>query len=91
MSVTARLVSARESGGLFEAELELGYEGRTYRVRVGRLTRRPVEAHARLRGDYVLVELRDERGGPVATCCIHRGHLERGCMDCPSLLVPPRG
>ena len=90
--VSARLVeAARGEGGLYEAVLELGYGGRRYRLRIGRLLRRPGSVEARVEGDYVLVEMRDEAGSALATCCIHRGHLEKGCMECPSLLAPPRG
>ncbi len=92
MEAEARLIEARGSGeGLYEAVLELRYGGRSYRLSVPRLIRRPAEARARLSGDYILIDLVGEDGAPVATCCIHRGHVERGCMECKSLLLPPRG
>ncbi len=89
----ARLLEVHEEpGGLYEALLELDYEGRSYRLRIGRLLRPPARAaETRLRGEYLTIELRDEHGAPVATCCIHRGHLEQGCMECPSLVAPPHG
>jgi hypothetical protein len=90
VNVSARLVEARRSGDLYEAVLEVEYGGRKYRLSVARLLRRPGRVEARLSGDYVLVEMRDEEGAPLATCCIHRGHLEKGRLECPSLLAPPR-
>lgn len=87
----ARVLEARPAGeGLYEAVLELRYGGRSYRLRVPRLIRRPAAARTRLSGDYILVELVAGDGAPVATCCIHRGHVEKGCMECRSLLLPPR-
>jgi len=86
-----RLVEARRGeDGLYDAVLELEYGGRVYRLRASRLLRRPGGLEARVEGSYVLVEMRDDAGAPLATCCIHVGHLERGCLECPSLVVPPR-
>ena len=74
----------------YAASLAIVYEGRRYRVTLRRLVRRPASIKYRMEGEHLVVELLDSRGAVVATCCIHRDHLERGCMDCPSLLVPPR-
>ncbi|KSW11467.1 hypothetical protein CF15_01025 [Pyrodictium occultum] len=87
----AELASTEEAGeGLYTARLLISYRGRRYTVEARRLIRRPAAASARQQGDYLLIELYDDQGKPVATCCIHRGHLEKGCLDCPSLLNPPR-
>jgi len=91
-AVEARLLeSRRRPDGLYDAVVEVGYRGRRYRVAVEKLLRPPGAALARLEGDYLLVEMRGRDGAPLATCCIHRGHLEKGCLECPSLLLPPRG
>ncbi len=91
MSVDVRLASVREGErGLYEAELDVVYGGRSYRVRVCRLVRRPASVRSSMRGEHLVVELYDDESKIIATCCIHRGHLERGCMDCPSLIPPPR-
>ena len=88
----ARLVEVhREPGGLYEAVLAVEYGGRDYLVKMCRLLRPPARASpAEIRDGYLVIELFDEQGAPVATCCIHLGHLERGCMKCPSLVAPPR-
>ncbi|MET1129048.1 MAG: hypothetical protein ABWW70_06995 [Thermoproteota archaeon] len=73
----------------YEVELEVGYRGKVHLVRIGKLLRKPESVQSRVEGDYLVVELYDDKGSAIATCCIHREHLERGCLDCPSLLLPP--
>ncbi|RUM47994.1 MAG: hypothetical protein DSY37_00725 [Hyperthermus sp.] len=84
------LVGSQEEEDLYNAELKVEYGGRSYTLRVRRLLRRPSAIDYRLEGEYLLIELRDHANNPIATCCIHRGHLDRGCVECPSLALPPR-
>ena len=89
-----RLLEARPAGGgLYTAEIEVVDEerGRSYRVHAERLVREPASLEARVEAGSLLIHLRDRDGAPVATCCIHLSHLERGCMECRSLLLPARG
>ncbi|BEP17937.1 hypothetical protein PYJP_12890 [Pyrofollis japonicus] len=89
--VVARIEKAeKKPSGLYEAQLLITYRGKEYRIRLGNLVREPGYAEAKLVGDYLLVELRGRDRLPLATCCIHRGHLDKGCMECPSLLLPPK-
>ncbi|ALL02006.1 hypothetical protein Pyrde_1963 [Pyrodictium delaneyi] len=83
------LGSEKTEEGLYAARLEIEYEGRQYQLKVPRLVREPARLNFRLKGDYLLVELFDREDKPLATCCIHKGHLEEGCLDCPSLIPPP--
>jgi hypothetical protein len=76
--------------GLYEAAISLSYGGRSYQLRIERLARRPVTVRTSVKGEHVVLELYDSEARIIATCCIHRGQLEKGCMDCQSLLLPPR-
>jgi len=89
------LVVVRVSGvdldelGLYRAGLEVSYGGRVYEFKVEKLIRRPFRAKAKVEGEVLVINLEDNEGKPLSTCCIHVGHLERGCIDCRSLLKPP--
>ncbi len=92
MRLEARLARVEETrDGLYEATLEILFGDKRYTVKVPRLARPPRLGGARVEGELVLIDLRGPRGEPLATCCIHRGHLERGCLDCRSLILPPAG
>lgn len=87
----ARLLSTRgTSEGLYEAEIEIRLGDKSGVVKARKLVREPASTVAYMSGDYVLIELSDKHGKPIATCCIHKGHIEKGCLDCPSLISPPR-
>jgi hypothetical protein len=87
----ARLLSARKtSEGLYEVEIEVRLGEKGGIIKTKKIIREPARATARISGDYVLIELGDKDGKPIATCCIHRGHIEKGCLDCPSLIHPPK-
>ncbi len=75
--------------GLYRAGLEVSYSERVYEFKVERLLRRPVRAKAKIEGEILVINLEDGEGKPLSTCCIHVGHLEKGCVDCRNLLTPP--
>jgi len=75
--------------GLYQARLEVSYGGRVSEFKVEKLLRRPVRAKAKVEGEILVINIEDGEGKPLASCCIHIGHLEKGCMDCKSLLTPP--
>ncbi|MEM0497465.1 MAG: hypothetical protein QXR22_04635, partial [Acidilobaceae archaeon] len=77
------------SEGLYIAKLRITYGGRSYEINIEKLLRKPFRAKARLEGNYILVNIEDNEGKPLSSCCIHVEHLEKGCMDCKSLLIPP--
>ncbi len=75
--------------GLYKAGLEVSYGGRVYEFRIEKLLRKPVRAKARVEGEILIINLEDGEGKPLSTCCIHVEHIERGCIDCKNLLMPP--
>ena len=77
-----------DEAGLYRAR-PLGMRGGGHEFKVERLLRRPVRAKAKVEGEILVINLEDGEGKPLSTCCIHVGHLERGCVDCRSLLTPP--
>jgi len=79
----------KKSEGLYEVTLSVRYAGRSYDLCLHRITQNVARAEADLRGEYLYVKLVNERDEGFATCCIHVKHLESGCMECPSLLLPP--
>jgi len=85
------LLGSEKREDLYTARLSVEYAGRSYKLEVPRLVREPARLSFKLQGDYLLIELFDREDKPLATCCIHKGHLEKGCLDCPSLIPPPRG
>jgi hypothetical protein len=88
LETSVKLKEYRSEGGLYTALMEISYKGSSYEVQVGRLVRRPARIRQRLEGDYILVELLDDKGEGISTCCIHVSHLEKGCIQCPSLMRP---
>ncbi|MEM2020972.1 MAG: hypothetical protein QXP80_01945 [Zestosphaera sp.] len=87
MSVSIKEV--RRSEGLYEVVLSVSYGGRNYELCLHKITQNVVNVKAYLSGEYLLVGLINERNEGFATCCINVKHLESGCMECPSLLLPP--
>ncbi|MCE4602852.1 MAG: hypothetical protein F7B18_06700 [Desulfurococcales archaeon] len=89
---TAQLLAIEEAGNkLYNAKIRITYQGKTLEVTVRNISRRPHNLKARIEGEYILVDIQDPSGEGVATCCIHRAHLERGTGgECRSLLLPPR-
>jgi len=86
-----RLLSVVERSGLYIARVQLRYMGRLLEFSVRNLVKSPYSLSARVEGEYILVDMRDREGRGIATCCIHKGHLEHGLRDeCPSLITPPR-
>ncbi len=79
----------RRSEGLYEVVLSISYGDRNYELCLRKITQNVVDVKAYLSGEYLLVELINERNEGFATCCIHVKRLESGCMECPSLLLPP--
>lgn len=79
-----------EAGRLYKAKIRVAYQGKTIEFTVSNIARKPHSLKARIEGDYILVDIHDPNGEGVATCCIHKGHLEKGTgAECRSLLLPP--
>ncbi len=85
----ARLAGVKsESGGTFQAELEIEYEGKTFKLTLCRLAREPAGVKVAEKGDHLVVEIIDRNGRGFASCPIHKARLEAGCLECP-LMLPP--
>ncbi|MDM7275882.1 MAG: hypothetical protein P3X22_007215 [Thermoprotei archaeon] len=78
-----------EEGGLYTASIQVSYKDKLSEIKVRKLLRKPVRAKAKVEGDILFISIEDSEGKPLSTCCIHTGHLERGCVDCKSLITPP--
>ena len=89
MPIDALIVSAYKGEEGYVASFKLSYKDKEYSFRVERLSRKPLTAQTELRGEYVLVRFIDERGEGIATCQIHVEHLEKGCIECRCLMLPP--
>lgn len=85
----ARVVEVAKEGELFCARIRLEKEGKEHEIRVAKLLRKPHRARASIEGDHIVIYLEDSEGKPLSTCCLHVKHLERGCLDCKSLMIPP--
>lgn len=87
--VDVNVKEIKKSEGLYEVMLSIKYSEKSYDVCLHRIAQKVAKVEADLRGDYLYIRLVNERNEGFATCCIHVRHLESGCMECPSLLLPP--
>ncbi|MFN4045822.1 MAG: hypothetical protein ACK4H7_00585 [Acidilobaceae archaeon] len=78
-----------DESGLYTASLQISYKDRESEIKIAKLLRKPVRAKAKIEGDILFISIEDNEGKPLSTCCIHVGHLEKGCIECKSLLTPP--
>jgi len=88
--VKASLKGVSRKGERYSASILVEYGDKSYTITVDNLAHEPVDVSQEVKEDYLLISLLGKDGKGFATCCIHIGHLERGCMDCPSLMTPPR-
>ncbi|MGC8975415.1 MAG: hypothetical protein ACP5KB_04375 [Thermoprotei archaeon] len=87
--VNIGIKEVKKSEGLYEVVLSIKYAEKNYDLCLHRISQNVARVEADLRGDYLYVKLINEKDEGFATCCIHVKHLESGCMECPSLLLPP--
>ncbi len=73
----------------YEVRLEMSIEGKSFEITIPNVVRRPSLVRHEFREDYLVIKLIDDSGEGIASCCIHQGHIERGCLDCESLLNKP--
>ncbi len=88
MKVKARILSVSREEGLYKATLEIVYDGESLTAQVDHLPRKPVRVKAIDQGDRVRLDITDVEGLGIASFIIHKSHLEKGCVDCKSLLLP---
>ncbi|MEO3993929.1 MAG: hypothetical protein QN229_06480 [Desulfurococcaceae archaeon TW002] len=87
--VNVSIKEIKESENLYDVILSIKYMDRSYELCLHRITQKAANVEADLRGDHLYIKLMNEKNEGFATCCIHVKHLESGCMECPSLLLPP--
>ncbi len=88
MKVKARILSVSKEDDLYKAILEIEYNGESFTTQVDHLPRKPVRVKVVDQGDKVRLDITDVEGLGIASFIIHKSHLEKGCMDCRSLLLP---
>ncbi|MEN2999671.1 MAG: hypothetical protein ABDH61_03765 [Acidilobaceae archaeon] len=89
--IKAKISSVSEDQqGLYSAELQLEYMDRSYTFKMEKMLRKPHRARGKVEGDYLVVNIEDNEGKPLLSCCIHVAHLEKGCTECRSLMCPPK-
>ncbi len=89
--IETKIVSAEEKEGLYETEIEIRCEDKVYTVRLCKLIKEPKDIRTRIEGDYLIIDLIGADGRGFGTCQIHLGHVRKGCFECRSLILPPRG
>lgn len=89
-TISIRLEEVVQVGNRYTAKIKITYGGKEYLVNIENLAYEPTQIEQEEKGEHILVKLKTREGKGFATCCIHREHLEKGCMECPTLLAPPR-
>lgn len=88
--VKAELKEVTKRGEHHEALIKLTYLGKEYELLLCKLSRTVSSISAEVSGEYLTIKLVDEKGEAFGSCCVHVKHLEKGCLECPSLVVPPK-
>ncbi|MCS7107019.1 MAG: hypothetical protein NZ902_02815 [Acidilobaceae archaeon] len=79
-----------DQDGLYSAELQIEYLQRSHTFKMEKIIRKPHRAKGRVEGEYLIINIEDNEGKPLSSCCIHLSHLEKGCTECKNLMSPPR-
>ncbi|BAN90586.1 hypothetical protein [Aeropyrum camini] len=87
--VAVKDVRGHSTGDTYEATITLVYKGGEHVVKVSRLCCLPGKAEAGVEDGKVVIRLYTVGGEPLASCIIDVGHLEKGCLDCKCLMLPP--
>ncbi|GBF08635.1 hypothetical protein apy_03600 [Aeropyrum pernix] len=88
--VRVKGVRGHSMGDTYEAVVTLVYKGVEHAVKVSRLCSLPERAEAEVEDGKVVIRLYAVGEEPLASCIIDVGHLEKGCLDCRCLMLPPR-
>ncbi len=90
IKVEAELKEVVKRGEHHEALIKLKYLGREYELLLCKLSRPVSKILTEVSGDYLIIKLVDKNGDAFGSCCVHIKHLEKGCLECSSLIVPPK-
>lgn len=86
-----RIKEVKRVEGLYDITLLLNYGGKDYELCLHKISQNVIKVETLTSGEYLIMRLFNEKNEGFASCCIHLKHLESGCMECPSLLLPPKG
>ncbi len=59
---------------------------RNFEITIPNLVKKPSLVKHEFKEGYLVIKLIDESGEGIGSCCIHEAHIERGCLDCKSLM-----
>jgi len=87
MGVTPEIIikEVREKNEGYQVELILSIGGSEAKITIPGLARKPSLIRHEYRDEYLVIKLIDDKGLGIASCCIHKDHIEKGCLDCESL------
>ena len=81
-----KLIGVEEAEGKFyNARISVTYAGKTGEFTIRNIVKKPARLGApRIEGDFIVVELLDEDGNGISTCCIPKKKILEASSDCPS-------
>ncbi|RLG75576.1 MAG: hypothetical protein DRO23_03530 [Thermoprotei archaeon] len=89
-SIKAHVEHSSKVNDTYTAIIKIIYRDKTYHITVSKLVKKPEDVSVKKIKDYILLELKDTEGKGFSTCCIRMEHFEKGCLECPSLIIPPK-
>lgn len=73
----------------YEVKLKMSIKGKDMELTIPDVVKKPSLVRHEYREEYLVIKLIDETGEGIASCCIHKDHIERGCLECESLVHKP--
>jgi len=73
----------------YVVKLKMSIRGREIELTIPNVVKKPSLVRHEYREEYLVIKLVDETGEGIASCCIHKDHIEKGCLDCESLIHKP--
>ncbi len=71
-------------GKFYSARISVTYAGKTGEFTIRNLVKKPARLGTpRIEGDFIVVELLDENGNGISTCCIPKRKIAGASSDCP--------
>jgi len=76
-------------GEFYKVVLSLQIGKDRYSITIPNLVRRPSMVRHEYRENYLVIKLIDDSGEGIGSCCIHEDHIDRGCLECETLVSRP--
>lgn len=89
-SIKAHIEYSGKVNDTYTAVIKIIHGDKVYRITVSKLVKKPEDVFIKKIKDYILLELKNSQGKGFSTCCIRVEHFEKGCLECPSLITPPK-